>query len=91
MRILDEESVIQRPRLGTKASDQKTQNSTTAVMSASCTSNSIGYSEQTMAANGGIKVNHTIVLLALAAGAAITGRTMCAEPRMVQQCTPYAA
>ena len=52
MRTLDEEPVIQRSRLGTKASEQKTQNTTTADMSASWTSNSIGYSEQTMAAGG---------------------------------------
>ena len=52
MESLDEEPDIQRSRLGTKASDQKTQNTATAVMSASCTSNGIGYSEQTMAAGG---------------------------------------
>ena len=52
MRILDEESVIQRPRLGTKASDQKTQNSATAAMSTSYKCNSIGYLVQTMAVDG---------------------------------------
>ena len=52
MGILDEESVIQMPRLGTKASDQKTQNSTTAVMFAPYRCNSIGYLVQTMAVDG---------------------------------------
>ena len=55
MRILDEESVIQRPRLGSKASDQKTQNSTTEVTSAPYRAyryNSIGYLMPIMAACG---------------------------------------